>query len=499
MGERISIGPVTRIEGHLNVEVEVENGKVVEAWVGATMARGFEQLIVGRDPRDAQIVMQRICGICPASHGLAAAQALDEAFGAEVPDNGRLVRNLTVAADWLQSHILHFYHLGLLDFIDITAVGTYKGRDPALRAVKDKLVALSDSSDPYPFSPGYPPDETSVADPGTVLTLVAHYLKALEVRKKAHVMAAIFGGKMPHYCSVVPGGVTMHPQLSDVTAFRFHLAEITDFINDVYVKDVLALCTGPLLEMGKNGLGVAVPNYLSFGMFDLEESGNTTKPRLLPPGVIMDSNVAQVQELDPSKVREFVKDSWYTAACGNRHPKEGRTEFMTGKAEAYSFSKAARYDGRPVEVGPLARMLVGADKTLSSLLGQYQIKYGAVARHLARALECRKVAEAMMSWVEELAGNLKAGNADVCDDTAPPVAGVGRGLVEAPRGALGHWIEIADGVTKNYQVVSPTTWNAGPRDDQASRGPMEEALMNTPVSDTAAPLNVMRVVRSFDP
>jgi len=506
MAEKVVIDPVTRIEGHLKIEVEIEDGKVKDAWSTASMARGFEVLLKGKDPRDAQVVCERICGVCPAAHGMAASQNLDAAFGAEVPANARIIRNLIVGANYIQSHILHFYHLQALDYLDVTAVAKYQGNDPTLVTVKDKIVKLIQANDTFPLTPRYDPDEFSVNDPDIVTLAVAHYLQALEMRKKAHAMLSIFGGRMPSYVSSVPGGVTVHPTVDMIAAFKSYLKEFVDienddrgFIKDVYYTDVLTLATGPLLPLGTLGVGKAHGNFMSFGMFDLEKSGDY-KNRFLPSGIIKGGELAEVQDFNPDKLVEDVKYSWYTEDCGGRHPSDGRTEFELDKKSAYSFSKAPRYDGKPVEVGPLARMLVKKDKTLLDLAAKHNIEpTGALARTAARAIECLLVAKAMHEWLDELTQNLKAGVVDVCDDKEVPSSGKGIGLVEAPRGSLGHFIEVEGKKTKNYQAVPATIWNASPRDAKGVRGPIEEALIDTPVPDPKNPNNIVRVIRSFDP
>lgn len=506
MAEKVVIDPVTRLEGHLKIEAEIEDGKVKDAWSTAGMARGFEVLLKGKDPRDAQVVCERICGVCPAAHGLAASQSLDSAFGATVPANARLIRNLIVGANYIQSHILHFYHLQALDYLDIMAVAEYSGNDPSLSTVKDKVVKLVQSEDTYPLTPRYEPDEFSVNDPDIVTLTVSHYLQALEMRKKAQVMLTIFGGRMPSYVSSVPGGVTVHPTLDQIAAFKNYLKEFVDienddkgFIKDVYYMDVLTLATGPLLPIGTLGIGKAHGNFMSFGMFDLEKSGDY-KNRFLPAGIIFEGELAEVKDFDPEKLTEDVKYSWYEEDCGGLHPEEGKTQYELDKKGAYTFSKAPRYSKKPVEVGPLARMLVKKDKTLLDLAVKHNIEpTGALARTAARAIECLLVAKAMHEWLDELTENLKAGVKDVCDDKDVPDKGKGRGLVEAPRGSLGHFIEIEGKRISNYQAVPATVWNASPRDAKGVRGPIEEALIGTPVPDAKNPNNLVRVIRSFDP
>lgn len=493
MAQKIVIDPITRIEGHLRIEVEVDGGKVVDARASGTLWRGIEVILQGRDPRDAAVITQRICGVCPAEHALASIQNLDMAFEAEVPDNGRIIRNLVAGANFIQSHILHFYHLAALDYIDIMAVAGYQGSDPELTKIKEKIVNLVKKGDTSPFTPRYQPDQFCVNDPEIVTTLVYHYVQALEMRKKAQEMLAIFGGKMPHHVTYVPGGVTIQPTPDRVAAFRSILLELIDFINNVYFNDVVFLGTGPLKPLHDAKIGAGCGNFLSYGMFDLGRSGDY-KNRFIKAGVIFDGDLNRVEEFDPSHIKEYVKHSWYADETTGKHPSAGETVPAPNKKEGYSWLKAPRYKDKPMEVGPLARQLVTKDKGFVDLLGKLGAWPSAVARHAARAYECKLVAEAMLKWLEEL-------NPDkpVCAEKPVPAKGKGMGLVEAARGALGHFIEVEDGKIKNYQCVVPTTWNCSPRDDRGVRGPVEEALIGAPVPDPQNPINVVRIVRSFDP
>lgn len=498
MKKKIIIDPITRIEGHLKVEVEVEKGKVVKAHSSGTMARGFEILLEGKDPRDAQQITQRVCGVCPASHSLASSQCLDMAFGTVVPDNARIIRNLIAGSNYLQSHILHFYHLNALDYLDILAIANYKGLDPKLNEIKRKVIGLVKSGDTYPLTPRFEPDEFTISDPEIVTMAVAHYLEALEMRKTAHVMLAIFGGKMPMSTTMVPGGVTIHPTVDMIAKFLSYLRSLIKFVNEIYLKDVVTLGTGPLLSLGQLGVGKSCGNFLSYGMFDLGKSGDYTN-RFLPSGVIMNNEIKKVQALDPLKITEAVRYSWYAKECGKKHPAQGKTEYQIDKKNAYSFLKAPRYNGQVMEAGPLARLLVKGDKTLLNLAMKYQIQLGALARIAARAIECKLVAEEMEKWLYELVTNIKSGKKDICNEKSVPNNSQGMGLVEAPRGALGHWIEIEKKRIKNYQLVVPTTWNASPRDEKNQPGPLEQALVGVPLPDPENPINVIRVVHSFDP
>jgi len=497
MAQKIVIDPVTRIEGHLRVEVEIENGKVKDARSSGTMFRGIEILLQGKDPRDATYVTERVCGVCAGSHGWASSLALDDAFKAEVPDAGRIIRNLIVGAMWLHDHPLHFYHLSALDYLDVMAVANYKGNDAGLNAVKDKIVKLVKAGDTAPLTPRYKPDEFSASDPELVTMAVAHYLKALEMQAKAKKMSALFAGKQPHQSSIVVGGVTVYPNPQLIAQFRSMLMEQIEFLEKVYLSDVVTFGTGPLLKLAQAGVGAGRANFLAYGAFAQKAGGQDL---FLQPGVILNGDLNNVQKVDVEKITEDVGYSWYADKEG-LPPAKGETQYQLEKEKAYSFIKAPRYNGEAMEVGPLARMLVMKPKPLMDLITKYNIKPGAVARHAARAVETILLAYQMVKWVDELAGMTEKGEIRI-HDTAhwePPVEGQGMGLTEAPRGALGHWITIKDKKIANYQLVVPSTWNQSPRDDKGQRGPMEEALIGVPVPDPENPINVVRVIRSFDP
>ncbi|MBS4026351.1 MAG: nickel-dependent hydrogenase large subunit [Clostridia bacterium] len=495
MAQRVVIDPVTRIEGHLKVEVVVEDGVVTNAWVVGTAARGFEILLKGKDPRDATYVTERICGVCAGSHGWNSSIAVENAQGAQLPEAGRVLRNLMIGAMWLHDHPLHFYHLSALDYLDVMAVAEYTGNDPKLLAVKDKIVGLVKQGDTAPLTPRYEPDEFCVNDPEVVITAVAHYLQALEMQAKARKMSAIFAGKQPHQSSIVAGGVTMKPNAEQILRFKSMLQEQIKFMKDVYVPDVIAFGTGPLLPLAQAGVGGGEGNFLSYGGFPLKDG-----KYLYQPGVIFDGNLANVQKLDQSKIIEDVKYSWLQDEQ-SRHPADMDTVFNLNKKDAYSFLKAPRYQGRGMEVGPLARMLVQQPQGFMDIVTKYDIKIGAVARHAARAYETLMLCDAMEEWVDELIPLLAGKNVRIHDTEhwSPPKAGKGQGLLDAPRGALGHWIEIQDAKIKNYQMVVPTTWNFSPRDEGGKVGPLEAALLGVPVPDLENPINIVRVVRSYDP
>ena len=494
MSTKITIDPVTRIEGHLKIDVELEDGKVKDAWSSGTMYRGFEKMLEGKDPRDASYVTSRFCGVCFNVHTMASVLTLDQAFGAKVPTGGRIMRNLMMGAEYLYDHILHFYHLTALDYLDIMAIAKYEGKDAGLTAVKDKIVGLVKAGDTHPLTPRYKPDEFCVNDPETVTTLVDHYLKALHIQMVGKKLSAVFGGRAPHMQSIVVGGVTCLPTDEQIALFTKYLDEVVAFTKDVYAKDVVAVGTGPLFPLAKMGLGAGHLNYVSYGAFDQKDGGDP----LLPAGVIL-GDLGNVMPFDQSKITESVKHAWYKAA-EPVHPGKGEQEVDLSIKDAYSFVKAPRYDGKSMEVGPLARMLVAKNPALMSLVKK-GAKPGVVARHASRAFENLQIAEAMYRWLAELKAEMKKPGFKIHDTEHwdVPDKGEGAGFYEAPRGALGHWISIEGGKTKRYQAVVPSTWNASPRDEAGVRGQYEEALIGVPVPDPENPINVVRVIRSFDP
>jgi Ni,Fe-hydrogenase I large subunit len=506
MGKRIIIDPLTRIEGHLRIEVEVENGRVIDAWSAGTMFRGWETILRGREPRDAPYVTSRVCGVCEGVHAIASAQALDQAFDVEIPEAGRLMRNLFCAGLYMHDPYIHFYVLSALDYLDIMAVAQYQGIDPGLLAVKDKVVSLVQKNDTSPFTPRYTPDEYSISDPETVLTLVSHYIKALEMKGKSQQMLSIITGLQPHPNSVVVGGCTATPSRDQLLEFRNLWEEQLQFVNDIYTKDVLAVGTGPLFPLAKAGLGRAHGNYMCYPMF---AQNSPTSPadyafggtnHLIKGGVIIGGENSPVQNVDFTKIAEGVHSSWYDNPTGvnQLHPSEGATEPNVNKDGAYSFVKSPRYAGQPMEVGPLARGLINGYPELLNVIksgGQA----GVVARHLCRSLDAKKVGEAGLSWIDRLLELATTGPIIGVKEKPVPDSSRGMGVWDAPRGALGHWIEIEGHRTKNYQLVVPSTWNASPRDEQGVRGPYEQALIGAPVPDTDNPINIVRIIRSFDP
>lgn len=455
MPTTITIDPVTRIEGHLSVEVTVDLvagvQQVVDARCSGTLFRGFEIMMAGRDPRDAVPYAQRICGVCPVSNALAACESLENAFGLAPSDNGRIIRNLVLGANFIQSHLLHFYHLSLVDFVDTAGL-----------------------LDVPPWTPRWTaPDLLGGAD---AHTLVGHYVDAFEARRVAHQMGALFAGKLPCVASFVPGGCTEQVTAERVAAFRGLLDGLRSFISGTYLADALSLSSA-FPEWGTLGGGDG--HLLAFGVFDLDGAG---ADQLLDGGRQVAGAPAGI---DPAQITEDLRFGWYQQAGSGAHPSQGVTAPDADAAEGYSWLKAPRYEGVPYELGPIARMAIN---------GHFSGAPSVMGRIVARANEAQIIADAMDGWLDELVPGAAT--------TAPyslPDAAVGTGLTEAPRGALGHWIGVDGGAISHYQVITPTNWNASPRDDAAVPGPIESALVGTPVADVAAPVEVLRVVHSFDP
>ena len=447
-----TIDPVTRLEGHLKIEVTIDtvNGvqQVTNAKATGTMFRGFENILVGRHPWDAQHITQRVCGVCPVSHGLAAVLAQDAMAGVTVPANGRLVRNLVLGANYIQSHILHFYHLAALDFVE--------------------------GPNMPPWQPSWKTDKRLNA--ATTTAVVNNYVKALAMRRQAHELGAIFGGKLPHLATFIQGGATTNITTANIAQAKAYLATLIPFIQNTYIPDVNTLFS---VYSDYAKIGVGTKNLLSYGVFDQATAGT----KLLARGFVTNGATA-IQTLDTTKITEAVTYSWYADTTNNLSPAAGVTTPQNPKGNAYSWLKAPRLSNLPMEAGPLARMWVNGD---------YRTGISVADRHKARAAEALKVATAMQTWL----GQLTVGTSEVKSN--PVANGTGIGLTEAPRGAIGHWVQVASGKISRYQIITPTCWNASPRDGAGVLGPIEKALIGTPVTNVAEPIEVVRVIHSFDP
>lgn len=519
---RTLIDPVTRIEGHLRVELEVENDVVKDAWVCGTLFRGLEMILKNRAPQDAFFISQRICGVCPVSHGHTSTMATDDAFGVKIPNNARIIRNLVEGAQFLHSHILWFYQLAALDWIDASkaleanVADTYALAEAAgtsgadFGAVKKHLKALVDGGQLSIFSGAWFGNEAYAKDmpPELNLIAVAHYLEALKMQSEASTVAGIIGGKMPHIMTSIPGGTAFVPTEEKLDGILFRLLKIRDWVENTMIPDTLAIA--PFYpEAFEYGQGVG--KFLAYGVFDAES--RELNDRYLPAGVIR--NGLKVEDFDHQLIKEYVDSSFYEPNDG-LHPSVGITEPAAPKYDTeseggkYTWSKAPRYDGDPLEVGGLSRLLVAylrgvprikelIDGTLEKLgaAGKPEILVSTLGRTAARPLESLYVAELMIDQVNELIGNLKGGDAkffEPYDDAE----GQGVGLWEAPRGALLHATNVKNHKIANYQCIVPSTWNISPRLDGV-RGPMEEALVGVPCTNLEQPLEALRTVHSFDP
>lgn len=519
--KRLVIDPISRIEGHLRIEVEVNDGAVTKAWSSATLFRGIETILTGRDPLDAPLITQRLCGVCTYVHNLCSVRAIEDALGVTITDNARDVRNLVLGAQFLHDHLVHFYHLHGLDWADITGA---LSADPAatqaladeispnaepidFSSVKSRLQGLVDTGNLGPFANAYWGHPAYHLSPEENLLVSAHYLVSLQKQVSAAKMMAILGGKNPHPQSTVVGGVTCGGELSTqrLTQFRAYLEEIREVIQTIYMPDLKLVASRYSQWSGMGGF----KNFMACGDFPL--GPNIPNELFMPRGIIINGDLFNVQPLDEGLITEHVARSWYNGAV-DRHPSSGETHpNYTGldTDTRYSWLKAPRYDGEAVEVGPLARVLVGyglgrADyvNAVQSFLAETGLGeadlLSTLGRTAARAIETQIIADGMVTWLDALENRLSNGGKEIYSDYTMGTSS-GIGFLEAPRGALGHWINIQGNTIDNYQMVVPTTWNLGPRCADNIPGPLEQTLVGLPVADTANPLEVLRVVHAFDP
>ncbi len=546
---RIVVDPVTRIEGHLRIEADVEGGAVTDAWSSGTMFRGIELIVRGRDPREAWIWTQRICGVCTTVHALTSVRAVENALGVEVPDNARIIRNIIGATQYVQDHVIHFYHLHALDWVDVTLA---LKADPAktsqlaesisewpkssrvyFKAIQDRVKALVQSGQLSLFSSGYWGHPAYHLPPEANLLAVAHYIEALEFQREFIRIHAVLGGKNPHLQTYLVGGMATPVDPNEPHAavnleritFLSEIAKTAQtFVEQVYIPDVLAVAG---FYRDWFGRGEGLGNFLSYGEFPMQGIHETAN-YFLPRGAILGRDLSKVHPVDPAKVTEYVTHSWYEYGGGDtsgKHPYDGETNpKYTGPkppyehldvSQKYSWLKAPRYMDMPMEVGPLARMLVAyasghadvktlVNGVLAKLNAPATALFSTLGRIAARAIETQLMARQVPKWVDELEKNMSRGelathNGEKWDPATWPNSARGWGFHEAPRGSLGHWVQIEDRAIKNYQCVVPTTWNAGPRDAKGQRGAYEAALLKTPVADPERPVEILRTVHSFDP
>ncbi|WP_298066628.1 nickel-dependent hydrogenase large subunit [uncultured Mailhella sp.] len=522
----IVVDPLTRIEGHLRIEVEVENGRVKDARSCSTLFRGLETILKGRDPRDAQFFTGRTCGVCTYTHSLASTRALEDAMQIEIPRNASLIRNLVLGMQNIHDHVVHFYHLHALDFVDVAAAlqadpakaaklnATISPRptsEEELRAVQAKVKALVESGQLGPFTNAYflGGHPAYYLDPEANLVATAHYLQALRVQMDIARATAVFGGKNPHPQFLIAGGVTCYNALrSDVIAsFTELYKKAKDFVEQVYIPDLL-LVAGAYKDWASIGGGLA--DYMDFGEFPVRE--RDIEARWLKPGVIYNRDLAHPLLFDHTKIAEHVRHSWYEGDQA-RYPYQGATQpqfTQMGDTDRYSWMKAPRYDGHAVETGPLAQMLLAyaqgnelvkatVDTVLKALNVGPEALFSTLGRTAARGVETLVVAHGVGEWIKELEDNLARGDNKICVNAEVPRSAEGVGFVHAPRGGLSHWIVIENGKIANFQLVVPSTWNLGPRCAEGKLSAVEASLIGTPVADPKRPVEILRTVHSFDP
>jgi len=493
--KKIVIDPITRIEGHLKVEAVVDNGEIKDANISGTLFRGIEIILKGRDPRDAVMISQRICGVCPEPHAIASVSALEDCSGLadRIPENGILLRNIIQATRTIADHILHFYILSGLDYIDPSKVLEYDGNNLDLNNLKNFL----EQGYTGPFLPR---DEIDYRiDSKTTNEVASHYLKALDFYKKAQEMASIFGGKWPHDSAIVAGGLSGQLTSDKIYSYIWRLDELEDFVRNCYLPDVIAVgkAYSDYLEIGKG-----CQKLLAYPSYKMKYNGSYNN-YLLAGGLVKD--IVKYESLDINNISEDVTHSWYKDS-NPTYPGSGITEPMTDKKKAYSWIKSPRYNSEVYETGPLSSLLTTylskdntfikkiLDSSLSEINGKISNLYSVMGRHLSRAIIANILCNYLRSWAQDL----KAGEPSATRYT-PPIEGVGVGLTAAPRGALGHWLKVKDGRISNYQVITPTAWNASPKDKDGNPGPYEQALIGLKISESESPVEILRVIRSFDP
>lgn len=550
MANRIVVDPITRIEGHLRIEAEIKDGKIVDAYSSSTMVRGLENIVKGRDPRDVWAFVQRTCGVCTTVHAISSVRAVEDALGIEIPPNAEMVRNIMEGALYMHDHAVHFYHLHALDWVDVVnalsadpaetskiaqSISNWPKSSPGYFSdVQKRIQKFVDSGQLGIFANGYWGHPQMKLPAAVNLLGVAHYLEALEWQKEIVKVHTILGGKNPHPNYLVGGMACAINENSTGGLNAERLAHVgkllkqgKDFIEQVYIPDLLAIAS---FYKDWGGIGKGVGNYMSYGDFPVNGYGDPSSFKF-PQGVILNRDLSKVYDVDHRNgdIEEFVNNSWYeNYAEGSekgRHPWDGETNIKYSGPQPpyehldveqkYSFVKTPRWQGKPMEVGPLSRLLVGyargnkeiqeaVNGALSHLDVPVDALFSTLGRTAARGIESKLVANWTMEFYDQLLLNIKNGdsrmaNTELWDPSKWPAHAKGVGFTEAPRGGLAHWIRIRDGKTENYQQVVPTTWNASPRDPNGQRSAYESALLDTPVADPELPLEIIRTVHSFDP
>ncbi|MDR1860013.1 MAG: nickel-dependent hydrogenase large subunit [Bacteroidales bacterium] len=550
MEERIVVDPVTRIEGHLRIEAEIENGTIKDAFSSGTMVRGLENIVLDRDPRDVWAFVGRVCGVCTSTHSLTSVRAVENALGITVPQAAELVRNIMANVLYMHDHVVHFYHLHAFDWVDVLAalkadpdaasdaakqLSPWRNNSAGyFRSIKERITRLVESGQLGIFANGYWGHPAYRLSPEQNLIAVAHYLDALEWQKDVVKVHAVFGGKNPHPNYLV-GGMPCSINLNEANAInaerlafvRKILLDAQTFVNQVYIPDLLMVADVYKDEWASIGGGVS--NYLAYG--DFPDNGYSDPDSLkMPRGIILDRDLSRVYPVDaqsPDEIREFIRHSWYKYSQGDAaglHPWDGETTLnYTGPrppyrhldvTDKYSWIKTPRWKDRAMEVGPLSRMLVAyaagkepqktlIDNTLSRLGLSADALFSTLGRTAARGMETKLNADWALEYLDRLVATIptdpRMANTEKWDPEQWPKQAKGVGLTEAPRGALAHFVVIENNRVKNYQLVVPTTWNASPRDPDGQRSAYEASLIGTPVHDPKQPLEMLRTIHSFDP
>lgn len=551
MSERIVIDPITRIEGHLRVEAVIEGGKIKDAYSSGTMVRGIENIVRDRDPRDAWVFVGRVCGVCTSIHSLCSVRAVEHALDITIPPNAEMVRNIMEAVLYMHDHTVHFYQLHALDWVDIVSGLKADPQKAALlaqqlspwakntegyfKATQDRLKKFVASGQLGIFSNGYWGHPAYKLTPEQNLIATVHYLEALEWQKEIVKVHAVFGGKNPHPNFLV-GGMPCSIDLNEANSINAErlalvkqkLQEGKDFIDQVYIPDLLMIAGVYKDEWSKIGGGVS--NYLSYGDFPLHGYAGI-EDFMSPRGIVLDRDLSKVHPVDansPDEIKEYIYHSWYKYTEGDKaglHPYDGETNLeYTGPKppyklldveDKYSWIKTPRWKEKPMEVGPLARLVVAyaagkepqktaVDNVLAALDLPASALFSTLGRTAARGIETQLVAGWALEFFDQLMKNLENGDSRMAnpvmwENENWPKKAQGVGLTEAPRGALAHFIVMENNRVKNYQMVVPTTWNASPRDKNGNLSPYESALIGTPVHDANQPLEILRTIHSFDP
>lgn len=558
MAEKVVIDPFTRIEGHLRIEMETEGKQIKKAWSVSTQFRGIETIVQNRDPRDVWAFVQRICGVCTSVHAIASITAVEDAIGSNPPENARLIRSLVLGSQEIQDHVIHFYHLHALDFVNVVnaakadpqktvefaqSIGSkWRGNNlKRFTEVRDTIKQILESGQLSIFTGGYWDHPDYRLPPEADLMCVAHYLDALEFQRSMIRICTVFGGKNPHpnflvggmACSIDPNSSESINQVQ-MDQIKTWIDEIIEFVNDCYYPDVLAIAG---VYKDYFDIGATHPNYLAVGLAGSIFAGDPNKSRIssshtaIKPGVIMDGDISKVLPFDPHKIEEFISSAWYEYSVGDDKgltPDKGETTVKytgpeppfewLGDNDKYTWSKAPRYDGKPMQVGPIARMILAyaqGYEPVKQILDQAMATLGitpaqlnsTMGRTFARAAEARVSSQLLLEDYNALVDNIKEGRIDVFDaskwePSSWPAECQGYGFVEVARGNLSHWVSIKNSKVERYQAVVPTTWLAGGRDANGVTGPYEESLMGTgthPLLDPKAPLEPMRTIHSYDP